>query len=194
MSAPADQTPRSSASEDPVLEAVSLEKSFGGLHACAGISFSLARGEVLALVGENGAGKTTLLNLLMGFYRPDGGEVRVRGRPLRRRHPRDAEDAGLGMVHQHFTLVNPLTVAENIVLGREPAGAFGLFDRGRAEREVAEAARVHGLPLDPRATVGELSVGGRQRVEILKLLWRGAEILAFDEFARDTEQRRPGSG
>ncbi len=177
---PADPTPRPPASAGPVLEAAKLEKSFGGLRACAGISFSLARGEVLALVGENGAGKTTLLNLLMGFYRPDGGEIRVHGRLLQLRSPREAEAAGLGMVHQHFTLVNPLTVAENIVLGREPSRR-GLFDRRRAEGEVAEAARVHGLPIDPRATVAQLSVGGRQRVEILKVLWRGAQILAFDE-------------
>jgi simple sugar transport system ATP-binding protein len=164
----------------PVLEAVKLEKSFGSVHACAGISFTLARGEVLALVGENGAGKTTLLNLLMGFYQPDGGELRVHGTPQHLRNPRDAEAAGLGMVHQHFTLVNPLTVAENVVLGREPS-RLGLFDRRRAEREVAEAAKLHGLPIDPHATVAQLSVGGRQRVEILKVLWRGAQILAFDE-------------
>ncbi len=164
----------------PALEAAQLGKSFGGARACDRVSFALGRGEVLALVGENGAGKTTLLNLLNGFYRPDVGEIRVRGTPVVLRGPADAEALGLGMVHQHFTLVPPLGVAENVVLGREPRRG-PVFDRARAEREVAEAAERHGLPIDPRAKVAHLSVASRQRVEILKVLWRGAEILAFDE-------------
>ncbi len=167
-------------SMEPVLQAVSLSRSFGPVAACDRISFSLQRGEVLALVGENGAGKTTLLSLLMGFYRPDGGEIRVDGETVRIRGPADAEALGLGMVHQHFTLVPPLTAAENVVLGREPRrGPF--LDRRRAEREVAGVARASGLPVDPRARVDGLSVGGRQRVEILRVLWRGARVVAFDE-------------
>ncbi|HUB06485.1 MAG TPA: ABC transporter ATP-binding protein [Myxococcales bacterium] len=166
--------------DGPILEVLGLGKSFGELRACDGISFSLRRGEVLALVGENGAGKTTLLNLVMGLYRPDAGEVRVRGQAVHLACPADAEALGLGMVHQHFTLVGPLTVAENVVLGREPQ-RLGLLDRARAEREVEAVSRRHGLPIRPAARLDELSVAGRQRVEILKVLWRGAELLAFDE-------------
>ena len=167
----------------PILEARGLSKSFGELRAVDRVSFALAAGEVLALVGENGAGKTTLLNLLLGFYRPDEGEIALDGAPRRWRSPADAEARGLGMVHQHFTLVEPLTVAENVVLGREPRrfGLAGPFDRRRAEREVAEVAEREGLPIDPRGRVAELSVASRQRVEILKVLWRGARVVAFDE-------------
>ncbi len=173
-------TPDTRAATPAILEAVGLGKSFGELRACQDVSFALHRGEVLALVGENGAGKTTLLNLLMGSYRPDTGEVRVGGKPALLRGPADAEALGLGMVHQHYTLVGPLTVAENVVLGREPR-RIGLLDRARAEREVAEVSARHGLPVRPDARVDELSVASRQRVEILKILWRGAEVLAFDE-------------
>ncbi len=167
----------------PLLELSALEKRFGATVAVAGVSLTLERGEILALVGENGAGKTTLLSLLTGLYTPDAGAIRVDGRPLPPGSPRAAEAAGLGLVPQHSELVGPLTIAENAVLGREPRrGPLGRFlARGRAARALREVAERHGLPLDPRARADSLSVVGKQRAEIVKLLWRGARLLCLDE-------------
>ena len=165
----------------PLLELVALEKRFGATRAVAGVSLTLERGEIVALVGENGAGKTTLLSLLTGVYTADAGSIRVDGTALPPGQPRRAEGAGIGLVPQHSELVGPLTVAENAVLGREPRTLGLLFDRDRAEREVKDVAERSGLPLDPRARADSLSVAGKQRAEIVKLLWRGARIVALDE-------------
>ncbi len=164
----------------PALELVGLTKVFGDVVACHDVSLAVAPGEVVAVVGENGAGKTTLMNLAFGLYRPTRGEVRVGGRPLRAGSPRAAIEAGIGMVHQHCMLVPPLTVAENVVLGAEPRRR-GLVDRAAAERAVAEIAARLGFALDPAAPLSSCSVGAQQRVEIVKLLYRGAEVLILDE-------------
>jgi len=165
----------------PEVRLEQLGKRFGSCIANDGISLTLVPGQVHALVGENGAGKSTLMKMLFGLLAPDAGTIRLDGRPVRFASPQDALRQGLGMVHQHFLLVDTLSVAENVVLGREPVTRLGAFDRARAEREVAELAARVGLPVDPRARVGELSVGQQQRVEILKALHRGARVLIMDE-------------
>ena len=164
----------------PVLQMRGITKRFGATTANDDISLDLGRGEVLGLLGENGAGKSTLMKILFGLYTADAGEIVVDGEPVRITSPRDAVDLGIGMVHQHFVLVGPLSVAENVVLGAEPGGA-GLFDRATAESRVAELADRYGLVVDPGARVADLSVGVQQRVEILKALYRQARILIMDE-------------
>ena len=140
----------------------------------------LRPGEIVALVGENGAGKSSLMNVLYGLYRPDAGELHVAGEQVSFRGPADAIRRGIGMVHQHFMLVPTLTVAENVVLGREPRRR-GLFDRATACAQVEETARRFGFTLDPRARIEDLSVGSQQKVEIVKALYRGARTLILDE-------------
>src|SRR5262245_47711650 len=163
----------------PAIEAIGIVKAFPGVLANDHVDFDLRTGEIHALLGENGAGKSTLMNILAGLYRPDEGEVRLDGRPVVFGSPRDAIEAGLGMVHQHFTLVPSQTVTENILLGlREPRF---FLNEGRSEAEVARLAEQFGLRVHPRAKVWQLSVGEQQRVEILKLLYRGARILIMDE-------------
>jgi ABC-type uncharacterized transport system ATPase subunit len=157
-----------------------IVKKFGGAAAVDGVSLSVATGEVLALVGENGAGKSTLISVACGLYRADAGTVRAFGRDLLPGDPRAAIEAGIGVVYQHFMLVGPLSVWENVVLGREPR-RYGLLDAGRARREVAAAAERFGLAVDVDAPVESLSVGAQQRVEIVKQLWRGALVLILDE-------------
>lgn len=157
-----------------------ITKRFGGIVANDGIDFTVARGEVRALLGENGAGKTTLMRILYGLTPPDAGTIRLAGKRVRFRSPHDAIRSGLGMVHQHFMLFPSLTVAENVVFGREPRRG-GLVDRRRAITHVRALAERHGLAVDPEARVGDLAVGVRQRVEILKLLHRDANILILDE-------------
>jgi simple sugar transport system ATP-binding protein len=146
------------------------------------VDFTVARGEVHALLGENGAGKSTLSNILTGLYRADEGELEVLGEPVEFRSPRDALDAGICMVHQHFMLVEPFTVAENVVLGdhRDVGRSFRLHPRA-IERRVEELSGRYGLAVDPRARIWQLSVGEQQRVEILKALYREARILILDE-------------
>jgi simple sugar transport system ATP-binding protein len=145
-----------------------------------GVDFDLRKGEVHALLGENGAGKSTLMNILYGLYHPDEGEFRLNGKPLRISSPREAIDAGIGMVHQHFMLIPVMTVAENIVLAVEPTkGPF--IDEGAAEARVRELSERFGLSVRPDARIESISVGMQQRVEILKALYRGAEILILDE-------------
>ena len=161
-------------------------KRFGAFTAVDEVSLSVAPGEVLALVGENGAGKSTLIQVACGLYRPDAGEVRAFGAPLPIGDPRAAIDAGVGVVYQHFMLVGPLPVWENVVLGREPRapgllGKLGLVAREQAREEIAQVARRAGLALDVDAPVETLGVGAQQRVEIVKQLWRGAKVLILDE-------------
>jgi simple sugar transport system ATP-binding protein len=162
------------------LELSGIVKKFGAIAAVDEVSLSVAPGEVLALVGENGAGKSTLISVACGLYRADAGTVRAFGRELPPGDPRAAIDAGLGVVYQHFMLVGPLTVWENVVLGREPR-RLGMLDAARARREVAEAARRFGLSLDVDARIETLGVGAQQKVEIVKQLWRGARVLILDE-------------
>jgi simple sugar transport system ATP-binding protein len=156
-----------------------ISKRFGPVVANDHIDFEAAWGEVLALVGENGAGKTTLMSIVAGLYRPDSGAIEIDGQPVRFRSPRDAIKHGIGMVYQHFMLVEPFSVAENVVLGERRSG-IGL-EISRVERELAELSEKHGLGVDPRAKIWQLSVGEQQRVEILRLLYLGARILVFDE-------------
>ncbi|NOK21085.1 ABC transporter ATP-binding protein [Corallococcus carmarthensis] len=143
-------------------------------------SLDIVPGELLAVVGENGAGKSSLMNVLYGLYHPDSGTFRMDGKPVRFKSPRDAIAKGIGMVHQHFMLVPTLTVAENVVLGREPTKR-GLLDLDRACDEVAATAKRFGFQLDPRARVDTLTVGSQQKVEIVKALHRGAQVLILDE-------------
>src|SRR5205823_8918923 len=144
------------------LELSGIVKRFGPLTALDGVSLAVAAGEVLGLVGENGAGKSTLVSVACGLYSADSGTVRAYGRELPPGDPRAAIDAGLGVVYQHFMLVGPLTVWENVVLGREPRRFLGALDASRARREVAEAAQRFGLALDVDARIEELGVGAHQ--------------------------------
>jgi ABC-type uncharacterized transport system ATPase subunit len=164
----------------PVLELREITKKFPGVLANDRVSLSLDKGEILALLGENGAGKSTLMNCVYGLLATDGGQILVDGVPVRIRAPRDAIDLGIGMVHQHFMLVEPLTVTENIVLGREPA-KLGVIDFTTARARVRELSERYGLRIDPDARIMDLSVGMQQRVEILKALYQGARILILDE-------------
>ena len=163
-----------------VLQLRKITKRFGKLIANDAISLTLARGEVLALLGENGAGKSTLMSILFGHYVADEGSIEVFGQPLPPGQPRAALAAGIGMVHQHFTLADNLTVLDNVLLGSEPM--WQPFSRRREARaKLLAVSQQFGLPVSPDAKVGSLSVGERQRVEILKALYRGARILILDE-------------
>jgi simple sugar transport system ATP-binding protein len=161
------------------LAARGVTKRFPGVVATDNVDFELRHGEVHTLLGENGAGKSTLAAMLCGLYQPDEGQILRHGRPVRLRSPRDGLAHGIGMVYQHFRLVDRFTVAENVVLGdpNQPA----LLQRGKIEDRVAEIGERFGLPIDPRARISELTVGQRQRVEIVKVLYRGAEVLLLDE-------------
>jgi general nucleoside transport system ATP-binding protein len=164
----------------PLLELRGITKQFPGVLANDRVDFDLTEGEVHALLGENGAGKSTLMNILYGLYHPDDGEIRLKGEHVRIGSPRDAIDLGIGMVHQHFMLIPVMTVAENIVLATEPTkGPF--LDLRSAEERVRELSTQFGLAVRPEARVASISVGMQQRAEILKALYRGAEILILDE-------------
>lgn len=163
------------------VEMIDVVKKFGDFVANDRISLTVHRGEVHALLGENGAGKTTLMNCLYGLYHPTEGNIRINGETVTITDPNIAIRHGIGMVHQHFKLVEPFTVAENIVLGQEPVKAMGILDMAEAQRQVAEISARYGLSVDPQARIEDISVGGQQRVEILKALYRGAEILILDE-------------
>ncbi|WP_440764328.1 ABC transporter ATP-binding protein [Natronorubrum sp. DTA7] len=159
-----------------------ITKRFPGVVANDNVDLRVERGTVHALLGENGAGKTTLMNVLYGLYEPNEGQVIVDGTERSFGSPRDAIDAGIGMIHQHFMLVDTMTVAENIALGSEPTKWFGLaVDRDRIDGEIRDLCDRYGFDVDPHATVADLSVGAQQRVEILKALYRGADILILDE-------------
>ncbi|WP_431149431.1 ABC transporter ATP-binding protein [Acidovorax facilis] len=164
----------------PVLRLSGITKRFGKLVANDSISLALARGEVLALLGENGAGKSTLMSILFGHYVADEGSIEVFGQPLPPGQPRAALAAGIGMVHQHFTLADNLTVLDNVLLGSEPLWQ-PFSRRSEARAKLLAVSQQFGLPVSPDAKVGSLSVGERQRVEILKALYRGARILILDE-------------
>jgi simple sugar transport system ATP-binding protein len=169
------------ASKPTVLELVGITKRFPGIVANDAVSFDLHRGEIHALLGENGAGKSTLMNVLYGLYQPDEGEIRVNGKPVTFSSPRAAIDQGIGMVHQHFMLIPVMTVAENVVLGTEPSEKGVLLDYGAARARVRDLAFSFGLAIDPDARIQDISVGQQQRVEILKALYRRADILILDE-------------
>ena len=155
-----------------------ISKSFGPVKANQNVSFDIYRGEVLALLGENGSGKTTLMNMLSGIYFPDSGEIEIDGKHVSIGSPRDAFDYGIGMIHQHFKLINVFTAAENIVLGlKEDAG----FDLNRVKARVAEICDEYGFVVDPDKKVYDMSVSEKQTVEIVKALYRGADILILDE-------------
>jgi len=164
----------------PVLEIKNITKTFGSLTANDDVSLSLAKGEVLALLGENGAGKTTLMNILFGHYVADTGDIFVHGKKLPSGDTESAIQAGVGMVHQHFTLADNLTVLENIIIGTEPLTAFK-FNRKNAINRLMALSDEFGLFIETNKRVAELSVGERQRVEILKVLYRDAKILILDE-------------
>jgi general nucleoside transport system ATP-binding protein len=164
-----------------ILELRGITKEFPGIVANDHVDFDLAAGEVHALLGENGAGKSTLMNILYGLYKADAGEIRLRGKPVSFSSAKDAIEVGIGMVHQHFMLIPVMTVAENIVLGNEPKREGVFFDERGAEERVRELSQRFGLIVDPTALVSQITVGQQQRVEILKALYRGAEILILDE-------------
>src|SRR3989442_3087371 len=156
-----------------------IAKRFGELQALAGVDLVVNEGEIHALVGENGAGKSTLVNILYGLYHPDAGTIRYRGTDARITGPRDAIALGIGMIHQHFMLVPPLTVAENVVLGDERSGPA--LHRPLIEERVRELENRFGIGVDPSARIEDIPLGLQQRVEILKVLYRGSELLIFDE-------------
>ena len=159
---------------------LNIRKEFGTFVANDNITLQLRKGEIHALLGENGAGKSTLMNVLFGLYQPEGGEIRVRGNKVNIENPNIANDLGIGMVHQHFMLVEKFTVTENIILGLEPKSGLTI-DRAEARKKVQAISEQYGLRIDPDAKIEDISVGMQQRVEILKTLYRGADILIFDE-------------
>ncbi len=164
-----------------ILELRGITKQFPGVLANDHIDFDLRAGEVHALLGENGAGKSTLMSILYGLYHPDDGEILVKGEPVRIHSPKEAIERGIGMVHQHFMLIPVMTVAENIVLATEPTTAHVLLDMHAARQRVKNLAETFNFAIDPSARVESISVGQQQRVEILKALYRSADILILDE-------------
>lgn len=164
-----------------VIEMRGITKIFPGVVANEDINFALKKGEIHALLGENGAGKTTLMKILYGLYSPTSGSIHVNEQKVEITSPNKAIALGIGMVHQHFMLVQPFTVAENIVLGSEPSKVAGILNMDEAIKKVEEISNKYGLIVDPRAKIQDISVGMQQRVEILKALYRGADILILDE-------------
>lgn len=162
------------------VELKNISKRFPGVLANDAVNFQLRKGEIHALLGENGAGKTTLMNCLYGFYQFDEGEIYINGKKVNINSPSKAIEHGIGMVHQHFMLVHPFTVTENIILGCEPVHR-GMINLKEAVKEVKELSKRYGLNVDPEARIQDISVGMQQRVEILKALYRGADILIMDE-------------
>src|SRR6476660_1534922 len=158
-----------------------IRKEFPGIVANADVDFDVRRGEVHALLGENGAGKSTLMNILYGLYRPDGGEIVLKGKPVSFSSAREAIEAGIGMVHQHFMLIPVMTVAENIVLGTEPVKGGVFLDESAADKRVRELAKSFNFNVDPDARIDSITVGQQQRVEIMKALYRNADLLILDE-------------
>ncbi|WP_102028277.1 ABC transporter ATP-binding protein [Salirhabdus sp. Marseille-P4669] len=166
---------------DYVIEMLNIRKEFPGIVANDNITLQLKKGEIHALLGENGAGKSTLMNVLFGLYQPEKGEIRVKGEKVMITDPNKANELGIGMVHQHFMLVENFTVTQNIILGSEPKTKTGKIDIKKAEKEIQQLSDNYGLKVDPTAKISDISVGMQQRVEILKTLYRGADVLIFDE-------------
>jgi general nucleoside transport system ATP-binding protein len=165
----------------PAVELRGITKRFPGVVANHDIDIAVERGTVHAIVGENGAGKSTLMKTLYGMHRPDEGTIAINGETVVLHSPSEAIARGVGMVHQHFQLADNLTVLENVVLGQEPTRFGGVLDREEARERIRQIGRTYGLPVDPDAMVEDLGVGDRQRIEILKVLYRGARILILDE-------------
>ncbi len=165
----------------PLLELDSITKQFPGVLANDHISLTLERGEIHALLGENGAGKTTLMNILYGLYHPDEGKILVRGKEVRISSPDEAIHLGIGMVHQHFMLIPPFTVTENVMLGEEKLKNGVFLDRAAVAERIRAISEQYGLQVDPELRIRDLSVGAQQRVEIVKILYRQADILILDE-------------
>ena len=163
------------------VEMINITKKFGDFTANKDINLDVGKGEIHALLGENGAGKSTLMNILYGLYTPTEGEIRINGEMKEIKDPNDAIKCGLGMVHQHFMLIEPFTVIENIILGMEPKKRLGQIDLKAARKNVMDISEKYGLKIDPDEKIENISVGMQQRVEILKALYRGADILIFDE-------------
>ena len=173
------EVPTEAPTQVNVIEMRGIVKTFPGVVANDHVDFSLAKGEIHALLGENGAGKSTLMNVLYGLYRPESGETRVNGTPIMFGSPRDAIALKIGMIHQHFMLVQAMTVTENVILGLQTLGV--LIDEKTAETRIRELAERYGLKVDPKNFIWQLSVGEQQRVEILKALYREANVLILDE-------------
>lgn len=164
-----------------VIEMLGITKEFPGIRANEDVTLQVKQGEIHALLGENGAGKSTLMSILFGLYKPEQGVIKVRGKEVTIDNPQVANDLKIGMVHQHFKLVDNFTVTENIILGLEPKKSFGRIDIQKAAERVKEISEKYGMAVDPYAKIEDISVGMQQRVEILKMLYREAEILIFDE-------------
>ena len=166
--------------EDFVIEMLNITKEFPGIKANDDITLQLRRGEIHALLGENGAGKSTLMSVLFGLYQPEKGVIKKDGKEVRIKDPNDANRLGIGMVHQHFKLVECFTVLDNIILGVEST-KMGFLQKDAARKKVMALSEKYGLRVDPDALVEDISVGMQQRVEILKMLYRDNDILIFDE-------------
>ena len=164
-----------------VVEMLNIRKEFPGIVANDNITLQLKKGEIHALLGENGAGKSTLMSVLFGMYQPEAGTIKVRGKEVKINDPNVANDLGIGMVHQHFKLVENFTVTENIILGMEPKKYKFFLEKRNAAKRIEELSKQYGLNVDPYAKIEDISVGMQQRVEILKMLYRDAEVLIFDE-------------
>ena len=165
---------------DYIIEMLHITKEFPGIKANDDITLQLRRGEIHALLGENGAGKSTLMSVLFGLYQPEKGEIRKNGVPVKINDPNDATALGIGMVHQHFKLIDVFTVLDNIILGAEDT-KLGFLQKKKARQKVKELSEKYGLAIDMDAKVEDITVGMQQRVEILKMLYRDNEILIFDE-------------
>ena len=166
--------------EKVVVQMKDIVKKFGDFTANNHINLTVHKGEVHAILGENGAGKSTMMNVLCGLYKPTSGQIFINGKEVQFSSPKDAIDIGIGMVHQHFMLIQPFTVTENIILGMEPVKGL-VVDKETAKKKVMELSERYGMKVDPDAKIEDISVGMQQRVEILKVLYRGADTLILDE-------------